>query len=193
MSTNVHNPNAWEPVIASKVSTPAIRDTLTDSMRAAQYVEIAKQFEVETNPRYVKGHNNDPKDGNETYCNIFQCDVILALGIVLPHWMDPATGAPVPMGKGKETSANGVCTWMALHAFEYGWMECGEQQARARATRGYPTIVVWNNPGGIGHVGVVLPGVDFTHLAQAGGTNFFDRPLQSGFGGVKPLRFYTHD
>lgn len=192
MTTDIHNPNAWVPVDAAFTSDEAARASVTDSLRATTYITIAKQFEVETNPRYVRGHAN-PGVGNETYCNIYQGDVMAALKVPLPHWQDPATGAPTTVGKGVETNANGICLWLERHAFEYDWMECSEKQARKRATAGYPTIVVWKNTVGIGHVAVILPGVDYTHIAQAGGLNFFNGNLRTGFGGVGPLRFYTHD
>lgn len=187
------NPRAWEPLNPSLTSSESVRAAMDSKTRAANYVEIAQQFDVANNPRYVAGHNNDPRDGKETYCNIYLCDVMNAMTVILPHWQDPATGAPTPMGKGAETTANGVARWLAFHAFEYGWMECGELQARRRASQGYPTCVVWLNQAGIGHVAVVLPGMDITHTAQAGGVNYFDGNMRIGFGGLTALRFYSHD
>jgi hypothetical protein len=111
----------------------------------------------------------------------------------VPHWVDPATGVEVPMGKGKELSANGVCDWFVQHGMDFDWMLCSRKKAMSRATLGYPTVVLWKNATGIGHVAMVLPGVDFTHIAQAGGTNFFDDKLEKGFGNVGPLLFYSHD
>lgn len=193
MPNDIHNPSAWIPVVPPLVSSTQERLKLDDTARAQLYLAIAKQFEVETNPRYVKGHNLDPRDGLETYCNIYQGDVMTAMGTILPHWYDPVHGAPVPVGKGSETSANGICVWMAQHGFAFGWLEVSELAARDRATRGYPTVVMWLHQGGIGHVGVILPGMGFTHLAQAGGTNFFDQDIRKGFGVLGPLKFYTHD
>jgi hypothetical protein len=193
MTNPITDPNAWEPVDAPIKSDIGIRDASTNANRAGKYRDVVRQFDVANNPRYVRGHAN-PGVGRETYCNIFLCDVMLAMGLgTPPHWQDPATGAPVAMGKGKETDANGVCNWMSGHALAYDWMECSEIQARKRATEGYPTCVVWLNPGGIGHVAVVLPGVDCTHIAQSGGTNFFDDNIKKGFGGITNFRFYTHD
>lgn len=186
MMSPITNPNAWQSVDA-----PIKNDAASRS--ATNYVEVAKQFDVEHNPRYVRGHNNDPTDGLETYCNIFVCDVMRAMGVPLPHWNDPATGVETPMGKGKETSANGVCVWLQQHAITFGWMRCDETQARTRASNGYPTVVAWFNSRGIGHVALVLPGTDFTHIAQAGATNFFDDNLKKGFGGISSLRYYSHD
>lgn len=195
MTNPITDPNAWELVDATVKSFETDRAGMGLAERVTKYVEVVTQFNVATNPRYVRGHNNDPKDGEETYCNIFLCDSMAALVTANPppHWQDPATGIGTPMGKGRETSANGVCDWFARHGLEFGWMECGEQQARRRASAGYPTCVLWFNPGGIGHVAVVLPGTDFTHTAQAGGTNFFDGNMRKGFGGITALRFYSHD
>lgn len=187
----IHNPDSWAPVIPDLVSTVAIRESQTDSLRADSYKRVAKQFDVETNPRYVRGHLSN--GGRETYCNIYVWDVTLAMDCQIPHWVDPATGAGVPMGKGREQDANTVCDWMAIHALEHGWMICSEFQARKRASAGYPTVIMWKNPGGIGHVAVVLPGMDFTHTAQSGGTNFFDLNMTAGFGAIRNMVFYTHD
>lgn len=186
MNPTMRDPAAWKEV------TPDLFNT--DQQRSpAALVATAKQFEVETNPRYVKGHDGNDANGQETYCNIFLWDATKALSCEIPHWVDPATGVEVPMGKGKELSANGVCDWMATHSLRNGWMICSEAQARIRASSGFPTVVCWKNAGGIGHVGLVLPGTNITHIAQAGGTNFFDKDLRMGFGSVGPLIFYTHD
>lgn len=186
MNESMKDPRAWMEV------TPDIINK-SDSRSPENYKAAAKQFEVETNPRYVRGHDNDPKTGQETYCNIFLWDVTKAMSCEVPHWIDPATGVEVPRGQGKETSANGVCDWFATHGLKFDWMQCGKQKAMARASQGYPTVVLWKNQGGIGHVGIILPGTDFTHLAQAGGSNFFDKDIVKGFGNVGPLLFYTHD
>lgn len=185
MNPSMKNPAAWEEV------TPDLTIPLSDRS-PANYVAAAKQFEVETNPRYVRGHAN-PGVGKETYCNIYLWDVTKAMSCEVAHWVDPATGVEVPKGKGTELSANGVCSWFSTHAMKFGWMQCGKKTAMERASRGFPTVVLWQNPGGIGHVAVVLPGTDFCHIAQAGANNFFDKALENGFGSVSPLNFYTHD
>lgn len=185
MNPSMKNPNAWEEV------TPDIVNKLSDRS-PANYIAAAKQFEVETNPRYVRGHAN-PGVSKETYCNIYLWDVTLAMSCEVAHWVDPATGVEVPKGKGVELSANGVCDWFSTHALKFGWMQCGKDKAMERASTGRPTVVLWKNPGGIGHVAVVLPGTDFVHIAQAGANNFFDQALVKGFGNVGPLVYYTHD
>lgn len=186
MNPSMKDPRAWVEVTPDYTNTP-------DQRSPDNYRKAAAQFEVETNPRYVRGHDGNPANGQETYCNIYLWDVSKAMSCEIPHWVDPATGVEVPMGKGKELSANGVCDWFATHGLKFDWMMCSQGKARARASLGYPTVVLWKNPGGIGHVGVVLPGTDFTHLAQAGANNFFDKDLVKGFGSVSPLVFYTHD
>lgn len=186
MNDTMKDPRAWVEVTPDLINTDQQRS-------AAAMHDTAKQFEVATNPRYVKGHDGNPANGQETYCNIFLWDFTKAMSCEIPHWVDPATGVEVPMGKGKELSANGVCDWMATHGLGNGWMVCSEKQARKRASNGFPTVACWKNPGGIGHVGGILPGFDFTHLVQAGGSNFFDKPFKDGFGSVTGTVFYTHD
>lgn len=188
MNPSMKNPNAWVEANPDFINGPEDR-------AAVNYVVAAKQFDVENNPRYVKGHDGNPNNGLETYCNIFLWDVTKAMSVEVPHWVDPATGIEVPMGKGKELSANGICDWFEAHGMTFGWMKCGEKQARKRATAGFPTVGLWKNPGGIGHVVMVLPGTDFTHVAQAGGTNFFDQDIVKGYGPElsKKVTFYTHD
>lgn len=184
MDPNIYIQDAWRPTSPSILNGPEER-------LASNYVTVAKQFDVETNPRYVRGHSGP--GGRETYCNIFVWDVTKAMKCEVPHWVDPATLVAVPMGKGKEQDANGVCDWMAIHSLSEGWMICSEMQARSRATKGFPTVVMWKNPPGIGHVAMILPGMEATHIAQSGGTNFFDGNLHTGFGNLGPLVFYTHD
>lgn len=185
MNDSMKNRAAWEEVV------PDLKVSLSDRS-PANYLAAVKQFEVETNPRYERGHAN-PGVGKETYCNIFLWDVTVAMSCEVAHWVDPATGVEVPKGKGMELSANGVCDWFATHALKFGWMQCGKAKAMERASMGLPTVVLWKNPGGIGHVAVVLPGADFCHIAQAGANNFFDKDLSKGFGGITSLLFYTHD
>jgi hypothetical protein len=185
MNPTMKNPRAWEEV------TPDTVVPLSDRS-PANYLTAVKQFEVETNPRYLRGHMT-PGVGKETYCNIFLWDVTIAMSCEVAHWVDPATGVEVPKGKGVELSANGVCDWFWIHALKSGWMQCGKKKAMERASQGLPTVVLWKNPGGIGHVAVVLPGLDFCHIAQAGTANFFDKSLEKGFGNIGPLAFYTHD
>jgi hypothetical protein len=147
----------------------------------SRYLEVVKQFDVENNPRYkVRDTSGDGKP--DTFCNIFLWDVTRAMGCEIEHWWD-----------GKELSANGVADWLVKEGSRYGWQDVGLLGAADQAARGRPTIAVWKNPGGTGHVAVVVPtGNGQLQIAQAGRLNFFDKPLRSGFGD-HPVKFYTHN
>lgn len=158
------------------------------------YIKTVAQFQVLNNPRYSR--RDVTGDGiAETFCNIFVWDATKALKCEIPHWVDPATGVEAPMGKGKELSANGVVDWFERHGLGFGWMRCDRLQAVKRAGLGFPTVVLWKNPGRIGHVAIVLPSADprQVRIAQAGVNNLFDADISKGFGNLGPLLFYTHD
>lgn len=186
MNPTMTDPRAWLEVRPDYINT-------ADQRTPENYLRAIKQFDVEKNPRYARGHDNNPANGQETYCNIYLWDVTKALACEIPHWVYPSTGPETFRGTKKELSANGVYDWLAWHGADAGWRTCAELAARSRASSGYPTVVLWKNPKGIGHVGIVLPGTDYTHITQAGAVNFFDKSLIKGFGNVKPLLFYTHD
>lgn len=185
MNPSMSDTKAWKEVVPDYVNKAQDRS-------AENLLKAAKQFEVATNPRYVKGHDGVASNGIETYCNVYLWDVTIALDCEIPHWVDLSTGVKAAMGKGAELSANGVCKWLSTHGLDYDWMQCGENMARARASKGFPTVAVWQNASGIGHVAIVLPSFKETRIAQAGGVNFFDDVITKGFGSYKPL-FYTHD
>jgi hypothetical protein len=130
---------------------------------------------------------------NETYCNIYLWDCSVALGAEIPHWIDPATGAPVAKGKGKETDANAVCDWLAQYGPVYGWQPAGMVAAVANAVDGNPTVMTYKNPSGDGHVAVVLPTPvgSSVLIAQAGATNFFNQDYHKGFANL-PVLYYIH-
>lgn len=135
---------------------------------AAAYNMLIDQFQVATNPRYRKRDS----DGNgiiDTFCNIFMGDVLFAMGYVMP-W-DRATN---------------IARWFAGEGGRDGWQGVTAYDAQNRANAGYPTVAVWENAGGIGHVAVVRPGSVDARLgptiAQAGDTNFNKGFLGSGFG-----------
>lgn len=161
----------------------------TLSRSPENYLAVARQFSVESNPRYT------PRDiqGNghvDTFCNIFASDVLKAMGCEPGHFF-----------MGNELSANRMVDWYDRHAKDYAWREVTEVEARENAARGCPTIVIWKNPSlnadgrpKSGHVAVVLPCLTpDTMIAQAGAHNFFNGPLAGGFGTGKQLRFFAHD
>lgn len=173
--------DAWLPYPLSVTSREGSRS-------AASTINVIRQFQVASNPRYT------PRNG-VTFCNIFVWDFTRAMGCEIPHWVGPL-GLPVPVGKGSELSANATVQWIATTGPSQGWQRVTELTARARAAQGYPTVVLWPNVGGIGHVAVVYPaGYAATMIAQAGATNFENGALSKGFGSRKEplLQFWTHE
>lgn len=166
----------------------------SDNRSPEKYLAVVRQFEVELNPRYTPGHQG----GSETYCNIFLWDVTKAMSCEVPHWVD-ADGEPTGVGRGKELNANAIFDWLVGEGFEHGWRRCTQAEAIERPLAGFPTIVVWKNPKGIGHVAVCIPseedkyrGTTVPVIAQAGKTNFSSGLVTKGFGD-RSLTYYTHD
>lgn len=162
----------------------------SDNRGPAQYLAVVKQFGVESNPRYT------PRGGN-TFCNIFLWDVTRHMSCEIPHWY--VAYSKTPEGKvtalGNEYNANAVCDWLnGKWSQEYGWKSVIDGvNAMARANLGFPTVVAWKNPNGVGHVGVVIPGTQpGVRIAQAGATNFVDGDVTRGFG-HRPVAYFTHD
>jgi hypothetical protein len=170
-----------------KTATPSI--TSDETNRTPElYLRVVDQFPVTTHERYRRGHAG----GNETYCNIFCSDVTLAMNAPIPHWVDGG-GNPCPVGKGTELSANGVIDWLVQHGPRYGWKVSGLKDALAYAQSGKPVVCAWRNVNGKpGHVAMMLPTTPGPRIAQAGGTNFFDKPMASGFGQL-PVSLYVHE
>ena len=156
----------------SHLTTPPITGSASNRNRLL-YENVINQFAVGVNPRYAHRFNKEKKTWS-TFCNIFLWDVTRAMGAEIPHWVN-RSGEPVGVGKGNELSANGVCGWIQKHGTRYGWRRIeSAEQAQTLANAGHPTVLVWNNPRGIGHVSVVRPGTLNDHgpeIAQAGGKN----------------------
>jgi hypothetical protein len=174
----------WQPVSAPICGGPGDRrpDLLT---------RIIQQFKVAVNLRHL------PKEGN-TYCNIFVWDVTKALGAEIPHWVRD-NGEPCPVGRGRELDANAVVLWLREHGPDYGWHPANTEGALTAANQGKPTVAVWLNEGGIGHVAMVRPGQPDPEkgvpIAQAGAVNFDDGYLVDGFGteAAGAVEYYVHD
>lgn len=149
--------------------------------------EVIRQFNVANNSRYIA---RDEK----TYCNIFPWDFTCAMGCEIPHWVDVFRNR-VAVGRGSEQTANGIVDWLNAVGAPNGWVRLGEYEARQRAVNGYPTLVLWKNQGGIGHMAVVFPNSDTTktYIAQAGARCFENEPLSRGFGNRENLQFWSHD
>lgn len=128
-------------------------------------LRVLAQFDVENNPRYRAENGN-------TYCNVLVADALDALCVPPSHWWN-----------GAELSANGLGAWFRKHGRTYGWTRADVDHARAAANAGRPVVAVWENPGGTGHVAMVLPTESGPlHIAQAGRHNLWDRPISEGFG-----------
>ncbi len=171
----------WMPVDAPVRSTPAARSP-------ARLLEVVAQFDVETTPRYRPV--STPR-GSTTWCNIFVWDATRALGAEIPHCVDEA-GRPVPVGQGRELTANRTLRWLEAHGAADGWREADAAGAVEAARAGSPAVAIWHNPFGPGHVALVVPCEDDgVHIAQAGAACFSRRPLAHGFGD-RPARFFVH-
>lgn len=170
----IGSPHQWEPVDAPLRYGP-------DERSPQNLRNVCAQFEVLKNPRYAR-------TPSATWCNIYLWDCTRALGCEIPHWIDDP---PKPR---RELSANGTVEWLEMLGHLFGWREVDEMRAVERADLGMPTVAVWHNPKGHGHVAMMLPSVHGgARVAQAGGKNLFDAPLAIGFGpSIKP-RFFTHE
>jgi hypothetical protein len=144
--------------------------------RTAENAEVVlAQFDVGHALRY------QPRD-NLTFCNIFCWDVATAFGVGLPHWVTQ-DGAPAHPGPhAHETTANELRDRLVGGA--WGWKPLEEVQAAASAARGRPTIAVWRNHSGPGHIAWLEPtsDVDDVMVAQAGSICGRHMPLASAFG-----------
>ena len=171
---NLTETRAWVP-LQPKIVNSGVRSR-------ENYDAVINQFDVENNERYrpYRRKNSGEITWSDTYCNIFLWDVTRAMGAEIPHWVDINTGEPREypnVTNAKELDANGIATWLDTKGKEYGWREVTAEEAQARANEGKPTVGVWKNPNGIGHVVVVRPAPDNAnsgevYLAQAGSKNF---------------------
>jgi len=179
----------------------------TGERSAENYSAVIDQFNVATNPRYkIRDTNGDGVD--DTFCNIFGWDVTVAMGAELPHWVDNKTNQPYTYDSSKsysqnaqvahELNANSVADWVKNYGSNYGWRAVTREEAQAAANLGKPTIGVWKNTGGIGHVIVVRPNLTNDgeiHIAQAGASNYNDGVLSNHASSKfrDGVLFYVHD
>lgn len=170
------NAPPWEPVEAPLQGNPLRRDP-------AAYAAVLDQFEVQKNPRYARTQK-------DTFCNIFVWDATKAMGCEIPHWYDPATGLPTPMGKGSEQRVEHMAAWLDTHGDEAGWVRVVEATARIKAAAGKPVVALYRAPRGqIGHVAMVLP---TGNIAQAGAVSLWGAPIVVGFGKLH-VEFWSHE
>lgn len=172
----------WLPASPVICSAPGERNPTS-------YEAILAQFDVEHNPRYV------PRDG-KTYCNIFAWDVTRAMGAELPHWVDPL-GRPTTCDdpSGQRMNCNAISEWLHSVGHSYGWTQTDEEGAVRAAALGHPTVAIWRNPSGNGHVAMVRPdgmGLSGPFCAQAGKVCFQQGEVARAFGGFVP-EWWSHE
>lgn len=161
ISDNVFTEIPWIALNPRITSTAGARN-------AVVYSKAIEQFRVETNPRYR------PRDG-KTYCNIFVWDVTRAMGCELPHWARDDGTPALPTAPGAQRmNCNALYEWLFRVGQRYGWCQIDEQTAIGKAQRGMPTVGIWTNPSGNGHIAMVLAGsrAGAVLFAQAGRTCF---------------------
>lgn len=177
---------------AAQVTNPPLRGD-PKNRNADTYNQVINQFAVGNNGRYTPRDSNG--DGTrDTFCNIFLWDVTRAMGAEIPHWVD-GNGNSVAPGKGREMNANSTVDWMHKHGESKGWRKVTAEEAQKMANEGHPSVALWKNPGGIGHVAVVRPGevtAQGPSSAQAGGKNFNNKHIKDGFGNAKP-EYWVND
>ncbi len=140
---------------------------------------VIDSLDVENSPKYAA--RDVTGDGKiETFCNYYVHDACALLEAEMPQML-----------------ARDQIAWLdSSPANVAGWYECSVGKAASRANDGFPTIAGWVNlAGGHSHIAMCVPAIsDGTgiHVAQAGRTNFSNRPIASGFGVGKQIRFWSH-
>jgi hypothetical protein len=178
----------WVPATPAVVNAPSNRSP-------ENYNEIVRQFDVTAATRYAPGRNG------HTYCNIFVWDVTRALGCEVPHYIDPASGAPMeyPDTAGaNELNALAMGRWLASTGQRYGWREVTPEQAQLQANLGHPAVAV---SGSVSHISMVVPSETPYNpalgvaVAQAGSivTNYSYLGNIYSDNGLKSVRYFAHD
>lgn len=153
------------------------------------YNTVIDQFNVANNSRYKQRNG-------KTYCNIFAWDIMTAMKVQLPHWINSNNVPAEPYSSGaKELNANATYNWLNNYGEKYGWRKVSAYDAQQRANSGYPTIAIWKNPtGGSGHVMVIRPeGNGFSYktnnpvISQAGSTNINYWNVKNALGNNTPV------
>jgi hypothetical protein len=181
----------WKPVDVPVTSTQDDRGHLDQKGRVDRYNQVLDQFNVTGNPRYLR-------NGDTTYCNIFVSDATRALGAEIPHCVMP-DGTPVITGtRGSvELEANKTVQWLEQHGAQYGWRSVSPAEAQQMANDGRPAVAVMENPGDIGHVAVVRPGLydpdQGPQIANVGGSNFVSDSVRRGFGKTDSIQYFVHE
>jgi hypothetical protein len=155
--------------------------TLICAPRARQRIlDVVAELAPETNPRYVR--RDVTGDGiPETWCNLFVREFLALLEVVTPALL-----------------ANDLFEWLGAPAGKIaGWVKVDGAEAQKRADLGFPTIGVWSNTTGHGHVVAIVPAVPPTtpgiFSAQAGFKNWSHAPIERAGLRASAYGFFTHD
>jgi hypothetical protein len=141
---------------------------LSGARESKAYDAVIDQFGVDGNPRYAP-RVLPYSTKTQTFCNVFVTDVMAAMGVILPHWVDARGNPAQPAAPGSvELNANGTVNWLNTHGHRYGWNRITDTQAQEHANSGHP-VIAGQSP--LGHVAVVRPGTLTAKgpaIAQAG-------------------------
>lgn len=141
---------------------------------------IDPEHNVSLQPHDVTG------DGKpETFCNVFVRTLFSLMEAEIPPML-----------------ANQLYDWFRSdEGYQAGFRPISMSAAAPLAEAGLPVVGVWRNTAGHGHVVAVVPARDENgkpipgalHSAQAGASNWNNRPL--GRAGVRPeaYSYYVHD
>lgn len=113
----------------------------------------------------------------DTWCNLFAQDVCEAMSVMLP----------------RHSRANDLVAWLTNKAHEFDWEGVTPHIAQRMADEGQLAVACWANPGGPGHIVVLVPslGEAGEWCAQAGGSRFTRGTIAQAFG-AKPVLFFAH-
>jgi hypothetical protein len=171
------DPSWLSPDVSKEIQAPIQRHI--GSRSAGDLCVIVEQFQVGTAERYRK-RDLDGKPGDETCCNYFVREVLIALGMPTNRMRANELYAYLLVGSAGSGGA--------------GWAQVRPWIARLLANAGYPVVAAWQNPLGPGHVAIVVPSRSDDHgtfIAQAGSTNFAYGRLEQGFG-QRPVALFAH-
>lgn len=161
---------------------------------AYHYHRVIEQFRLSEMPRRYEVETYDEKGEKKirTFCNIFVWDVTRAMvGSVdeIPHWV-----------LGEEMKVNELVGWLKKEGKTKGWRRLDPRNAQQAANNGHPTVAIWKNPNGHGHVAIVRPGSvgddRGAAIAQAGRWVLDATHLTKGFNDPKlrkDIEFWTHE
>ncbi len=130
-----------------------------------------------------------------TWCNIYFADALDILGAPIPHMFDPDGDGPLPS---EELRANRIVELLRAKKFDgYYKVDSNPLILANRAACGLPTVAVWFNKSGPGHVVLIVPtptGKSGVYVTGAGRNNLQQEPIAKAFGSFLPnVEFFGHD